>query len=139
MGHGPLNVAQGEMATVSCYVGLVLHTPVTPALAGTGLVASIIPFTPLPLGVSIAGAVLTGAVLGAVVERVVIEQGERAFRVRCHQRHRGRAAGAERLDRADLAAGAHAASRRCSPTTRATTSASGRPACATTPSARSSP
>lgn len=71
---GMLNVAQGEMATVSCYVGLVLHTPVTPALAGTGLVASIIPFAPLPLGVSIAGAVLTGAVLGAVVERVVIRR-----------------------------------------------------------------
>ncbi|MEZ5236583.1 MAG: branched-chain amino acid ABC transporter permease [Acidimicrobiales bacterium] len=71
---GMLNVAQGEMATVSCYVGLVLHTPATPALAGTGLVASLIPFAPLPLWASLIGALLAGALLGAVVERVVIRR-----------------------------------------------------------------
>ncbi|MGE0730194.1 MAG: branched-chain amino acid ABC transporter permease [Acidimicrobiia bacterium] len=71
---GMLNVAQGEMATVSCYVGLVLHTPATPALAGTGLVASLIPFAPLPLWASLMGALLAGALLGAVVERVVIRR-----------------------------------------------------------------
>jgi branched-chain amino acid transport system permease protein len=71
---GMLNVAQGEMATVSAYVGLVLHTPVTPALAGTGLVASIVPFSPLPLWASILGAVIVGALLGAVVERVIIRR-----------------------------------------------------------------
>lgn len=71
---GMLNVAQGEMATVSAYVGLVLHTPVTPALAGTGLAASLIPFSPLPLWASILGAVITGALLGAVTERFIIRR-----------------------------------------------------------------
>lgn len=71
---GMLNVAQGEMATMSAYVGLVLHTPATPALAGTGLVAAIVPFAPLPLWASIIGALLTGALLGAVTERVIIRR-----------------------------------------------------------------
>lgn len=69
-----LNIAQGEMATVSAYVALVLHTPVTPALAGTGLVASLIPFAPLPLWASVLGAIAVGALLGAVIERVIIRR-----------------------------------------------------------------
>ena len=71
---GMLNVAQGEMGTVSAYVGLILQTPVTPALAGTGLVASIVPFSPLPLWASVLGAVLAGVVLGAAMERFVIRR-----------------------------------------------------------------
>lgn len=75
---GTLNLAQGEIATVSAYVGLVLRTPVTPALAGTGLAGSIIPGGPLPLGLAVVGAVIAGAVLGAVVERLVLRRaGER--------------------------------------------------------------
>lgn len=71
---GMLNVAQGEMATLSAYAALVLHTPATPALAGTGVVASLVPFAPLPLWAAIAGAVLVGATLGAVTERVIIRR-----------------------------------------------------------------
>lgn len=71
---GMLNVAQGEMATVSAYAALVLHTPATPALAGTGVVASLVPFAPLPLWAAIAGAVVVGAALGAVTERVIIRR-----------------------------------------------------------------
>jgi branched-chain amino acid transport system permease protein len=69
-----LNAAQGEMATLAAYVGLVLRTPATPALAGTGLVASFAPFAPLPLWAATIGAVLAGALVGAAVERLVIRR-----------------------------------------------------------------
>jgi branched-chain amino acid transport system permease protein len=46
---GTLNAAQGEMATLAAYIALVLRTPATPALAGTGLVAALVTFAPLPL------------------------------------------------------------------------------------------
>ena len=71
---GLLNVAQGEIATVSAYVGLVLHTPATPALAGTGLAAALVPFSPLPLWASAVGAMVTGALLGAGIERFVVRR-----------------------------------------------------------------
>jgi branched-chain amino acid transport system permease protein len=59
---------------VSAYVGLVLHTPATPALAGTGLVATLLPFSPLPLWAAALGAMVAGALLGAGVERLVIRR-----------------------------------------------------------------
>jgi branched-chain amino acid transport system permease protein len=71
---GLLNVAQGEVSTMATYVGLVLHTPATPALAGTGLAAWLVPGSPLPLWASVIGAVAAGAVLGAVIERVVVRR-----------------------------------------------------------------
>ena len=40
---GLLNVAQGEVATLGTYIGLVVHSPVTPALAGTGLAHALLP------------------------------------------------------------------------------------------------
>jgi branched-chain amino acid transport system permease protein len=69
-----LNVAQGEMATFSAYIGLVLRTPATPALAGTGLAAALVPFSPLPLWAAAIGAVVAGALIGAGVERLVIRR-----------------------------------------------------------------
>jgi branched-chain amino acid transport system permease protein len=71
---GLLNAAQGEMATMSAYVALVLHTPATPAFAGTGLAAAIVPFAPWPLWASVLAAMATGAALGAVIERLVIRR-----------------------------------------------------------------
>jgi branched-chain amino acid transport system permease protein len=69
-----LNAAQGEMATLAAYVGLVLRTPATPALAGTGLAAALVPFAPWPLWAATIGAVIAGAIIGAAVERLVIRR-----------------------------------------------------------------
>ena len=71
---GLLNAAQGEMATMSTYVAMVLHTPVTPALAGTGLAATFIPFSPWPIWLSVLGAMVFGAGLSAGVERFVLRR-----------------------------------------------------------------
>ena len=71
---GMLNVAQGEVSTMATYVGLVLHTPATPALAGTGLAAWLVPGSPLPLWASVIGAVVAGAVLGGLLERLVVRR-----------------------------------------------------------------
>jgi branched-chain amino acid transport system permease protein len=71
---GMLNVAQGEMGTLAAYVGLVLHSPATPALAGTGLVATLVPFAPLPLWAAVVCAAVAGAAIGALLERVVIRR-----------------------------------------------------------------
>jgi branched-chain amino acid transport system permease protein len=71
---GLLNVAQGEVATVSTYVGLVAHTPVTPALAGTGFAHALLPGAPWPIWASILGAVVFGAALSAGAERLVIRR-----------------------------------------------------------------
>lgn len=71
---GLLNIAQGEMATFSTYTVLVLNTPATPALAGTGLAAALLPFSPWPLWASILGGMVVGAALGALIERVVIRR-----------------------------------------------------------------
>lgn len=71
---GLLNPAQGEMATMSTYIAMVLHTPVTPALAGTGLAATFIPFSPWPTWLSVLGAMAFGAALSAGVERVVLRR-----------------------------------------------------------------
>ena len=71
---GLLNTAQGELATASTYIGLVLHTPATPALAGTGLATTLVPWAPWPLWLSILGGMVAGAAMGAVVERYVIRR-----------------------------------------------------------------
>jgi len=71
---GMLNIAQGEMGTAAAYVALVLHSPATPALAGTGLVSTLLPFAPLPLWACMLAAVLAGALFGAFTERFVIRR-----------------------------------------------------------------
>ena len=71
-----VNLAQGEMATFSAYVALVLTSPVTPGLAGGGLV-SLIPGHPWPIPLAIAGAIVVGMVIGAVIERVIFRGGQR--------------------------------------------------------------
>lgn len=71
---GLLNVAQGELATFSTYLALVLTTPATPALAGTGLASALLPGSPWPLWPSIAGALVLGAGLCAAVERLVVRR-----------------------------------------------------------------
>ncbi|MFN0090920.1 MAG: branched-chain amino acid ABC transporter permease [Acidimicrobiales bacterium] len=68
---GLLNFAQGEMATFATYVALVLHTPQSPVLKGTGL-ASLLPGTPWPIWASILGAMAFAFAFGVVVERTVI-------------------------------------------------------------------
>lgn len=71
---GTLNVAQGEMATMAAYIGLVLRTPATPLLAGTGLASAVVPFAPLPLWAAIIGASIAGAIIAAVAERFVVRR-----------------------------------------------------------------
>ncbi len=71
---GLLNVAQGELATMSTYVSLVLHSPATPAVVGTGLAATFVPFSPWPWWAAIAGGMLAGALLGALTERLLIRR-----------------------------------------------------------------
>ena len=71
---GLLNAAQGEMATVGTYAALVAHTPVTPALAGTGLAHALLPGAPWPIWASILLAVLIGAGLAAAAERFIVRR-----------------------------------------------------------------
>lgn len=71
---GLLNVAQGELSTMSTYVSLVLHTKATPALAGTGFAAAVIPFTPWPWWACIVAGMVFGALLAVVVEFLVIRR-----------------------------------------------------------------
>ncbi|MGH1505157.1 MAG: branched-chain amino acid ABC transporter permease [Acidimicrobiales bacterium] len=71
-----INFAQGEMAMMSGYVGLVLMSSSTAStfglsIAGVGL-ASSLPGHPWPPALAIVGAVVVGALLGVVVERVAI-------------------------------------------------------------------
>lgn len=68
---GLLNFAQGELATFSGYIGLLLLSPPGAALAGTGLVG-ILPGLPWPVPLAMAGAVVFGAAAGAFTERVLI-------------------------------------------------------------------
>lgn len=71
---GLLNAAQGEMATVGTYAALVAHTPVTPALAGTGLAHALLPGAPWPVWASIVLAVALGAGLAAGAERFIVRR-----------------------------------------------------------------
>jgi branched-chain amino acid transport system permease protein len=71
---GLLNVAQGEMATFATYIGLVIHSPVTPALAGTELAHALLPGSPWPIWASIAAAIVVGAGVSAGAERLIIRR-----------------------------------------------------------------
>ena len=71
---GLLNAAQGEMATVGTYAALVAHTPITPALAGTGLAHALLPGAPWPIWASILLAVVVGAGLAAAAERYIVRR-----------------------------------------------------------------
>lgn len=68
---GILNFAQGELATLSGYIGYLLVVPAGAAVAGADLF-DVVPGRPWPVPLAIAAAVLFGAVLGALVERLLI-------------------------------------------------------------------
>ena len=68
---GILNFAQGELATLSGYVGYLFVAPATPPIAGLGLV-SVLPGLPWPVPLAIAAAVAFGLAIGALVERILI-------------------------------------------------------------------
>ncbi len=68
---GLLNFAQGELATFSGYIGLLLLSPPGAAIAGAGLV-DVLPGLPWPTPLAMAGAVVFGAAAGALTERVLI-------------------------------------------------------------------
>lgn len=68
---GILNFAQGELATLSGYIGYLFVAPVGTAAAGVGLV-SFLPGLPWPVPVAMAVAVLFGTAAGALVERLLI-------------------------------------------------------------------
>ncbi len=68
---GLLNFAQGELATFSAYVGFLLLTPPGAAITGLSLVG-ILPGLPWPVPFAIVGAVLFGAGVGALTERLLI-------------------------------------------------------------------
>lgn len=71
---GVVNLAIGEMAMLSTYVATLLHhDPDTPGLPFTGSDLLRPLGTPWPVWAAVAGAVLAGMVLGAFVQRLVIE------------------------------------------------------------------
>lgn len=67
---GLLNLAQGELATFGGYLALVLSSPASGALAGTGL-AAWLPGHPWPVALAILGAVVLSMIGGAMIQRVV--------------------------------------------------------------------
>jgi len=74
---GLLNFAQGEMGLVGGYVALTLLSPAGTTgigipIAGTSLASRFIPGHPWPSWLAIIGAVLFGALLGAVIERFLM-------------------------------------------------------------------
>lgn len=68
---GLLNFAQGELATFSAYVGFLLLSPQGAAITGLGLVG-VLPGLPWPVPLAIVGAVIFGASVGGLVERILI-------------------------------------------------------------------
>jgi len=74
---GLLNFAQGEMAMMSGYIALVLlsapgATGIGFSLRGTGWAEQWVPFHPWPTAIAILGAVVFGALLGAVIQRFIM-------------------------------------------------------------------
>ena len=71
---GMLNFAQGEMATFSAYIALILLSPsASPILKGSGLFHDLIPGLPWPVPLAIVGAIVFGFVVAAVVQRIFIQ------------------------------------------------------------------
>lgn len=74
---GVLNLAQGEMAMISAYVAALLRSyppgvgPPGRPFAGSGLFANL--GTPWPVWAAILGSVVFGALLGALVQRSVVQ------------------------------------------------------------------
>lgn len=68
---GLLNFAQGELATFSAYVGFLMLSPPGAAITGLGLI-SFLPGLPWPVPLAIAGAVVFGASIGALTQRLLV-------------------------------------------------------------------
>ena len=68
---GVLNLAQGEMAMFTSYVAALLRSPTDPRFAGSSLLAEL--GTPWPVWAAIGGAMVAGLVLGAAVQRLVMQ------------------------------------------------------------------
>ncbi len=73
---GLLNFAQGEMGLMGGYVALTLLSPATAVVgfpvAGAAFANQWLPGHPWPIWLAIAGAVVFGALLGAVIERFLM-------------------------------------------------------------------
>lgn len=69
---GILNFAQGELATLSSYIALLLISPGVGGLNGSGIVDDLVPGAPWPVPLAIAAAVLFGMGVGALSERLFI-------------------------------------------------------------------
>ncbi|MEL6981348.1 MAG: branched-chain amino acid ABC transporter permease [Actinomycetota bacterium] len=68
---GILNFAQGELATLSGYIGYLFLVPTGAAVAGADLF-SFVPGRPWPAPLAILAAVVVGFSMGALVERILI-------------------------------------------------------------------
>ena len=68
---GVLNLAQGEMAMLSAFVAALLRSGADPRFAYSDWFANL--GTPWPVWAAIAGAVVFGALLGAVIHRFVMQ------------------------------------------------------------------
>lgn len=68
---GVLNLAQGEMAMLTSYMAALLRSPSNPRFTGSGLISNL--GTPWPVWAAILGAVVAGMVLGAVIQRYIMQ------------------------------------------------------------------
>ncbi|MDH3681542.1 MAG: branched-chain amino acid ABC transporter permease [Acidimicrobiia bacterium] len=68
---GVLNLAQGEMAMISAYVAALLRSEADPRFAFSDWFARL--GTPWPVWAAVAAAVVFGALLGAVVHRLIMQ------------------------------------------------------------------
>ncbi|MEL7156564.1 MAG: branched-chain amino acid ABC transporter permease [Actinomycetota bacterium] len=68
---GVLNLAQGEMAMLTSYVAALLRSPGTPRFRWSEQFAAL--GTPWPVWAAIGGAVVVGLVLGAVIQRFIMQ------------------------------------------------------------------
>ena len=73
---GRLNLAQAEIGNVGTYMALVFSSAATPALAGTGLMSTLVPFSPLPVWLAILGAMAVAATMAAAIERWIIRRAD---------------------------------------------------------------
>jgi len=68
---GVLNLAQGEMAMLTSYVAALLRSPADPRFAASSWLAAL--GTPWPVWAAVLGAMVAGLVLGAAVQRFVMQ------------------------------------------------------------------